>query len=331
MQTVPVLCLSDAREDTARSIKERSITTVSLNADFFNEEVIEYCEALESITTLILSNKVLDRFSVIRPNHRYETTECLFAVHRVHIFKGRTEFEFAHSLPVFPNLRELHLHKYNSFDVDLKTLSCLPNLRHFDFRGVEPADDITLFEHDSEDGYEETLHDLPPGGLQKLERMAGMSIVLFNQPGIATFVKNLPMLKHFKIKNLQLCCDESAGQILSLESLELLGLRGNKWDEFMIFLRCIPNLRASEFASCRMHGLDLRLHSLATACPRLTVIKLTNIRTLNEEVLKRIVFEVKQLQVLEVRLHSGDLKQLSDGAVSNLLGNATSIISLLGI
>ena len=64
MQAVPVLCLSDAREDTARSIKERSITTVSLNADFFNEEVIEYCEALESLTTLILSNKVLDRLSL---------------------------------------------------------------------------------------------------------------------------------------------------------------------------------------------------------------------------------------------------------------------------
>ena len=43
------------------------------------------------------------------------------------------------------------------------------------------------------------------------------------------------------------------------------------------------------------------------------------------------MFDVKQLQVLEVRLHSGDLKQLSDGAVANLLGNATSIISLLGI
>ena len=43
------------------------------------------------------------------------------------------------------------------------------------------------------------------------------------------------------------------------------------------------------------------------------------------------MFEVKLLQVLEVRLHSGDLKQLSDGAVANLLGNATSIISLLGI
>ena len=64
MQTVPVLCLSDASEDTARSRKERSITTVSLNADFFNEEVIEYCEALESLTTLILSNKVLDRLSL---------------------------------------------------------------------------------------------------------------------------------------------------------------------------------------------------------------------------------------------------------------------------
>ena len=99
----------------------------------------------------------------------------------------------------------------------------------------------------------------------------------------------------------------------------------------MILHRCIPNLRALEFASCRTHGLDLRLLSLATACPKLTVIKLTNIRTLNEEVLKRIVYEVKQLQVLEVRLHSGHLKQLSDGAVSNLLGNATSIISLLGI
>ena len=98
-----------------------------------------------------------------------------------------------------------------------------------------------------------------------------------------------------------------------------------------LFLRCIPNLRALEFESCRTHGLDLRLHSLATACPKITVIKLPNIRTLNEEVLKRIVFEVKLLQVLEVRLHSGDLKQLSDGDVSNLLGNATSIISLLGI
>ena len=76
METVPVLCLLDASEDTARSIKERSITTVILNADFFNEEVIDYCEALESITTLILSNKVLDRFSVIRPDYCYETTVC---------------------------------------------------------------------------------------------------------------------------------------------------------------------------------------------------------------------------------------------------------------
>ena len=120
------------------------------------------------------------------------------------------------------------------FPGPLKALSCLPNLRHFEFRGVEPADDITLFVYDSEDGYEEPLHDLPPGGLQKLERMAGVSIVLFNQPGITAFVKNLPMLKHFKIKNSQLCCDESAGQILSLESLELLGLHGNKWDEYDI-------------------------------------------------------------------------------------------------
>ena len=208
----------------------------------------------------------------------------LFAVHRVDIFKGRTEFDFAHSLPVFPYLRELHLYKYNSFDVDLKALSCLPNLRHFEFRGVGLADDITLFEYDSEDGHEEPLHDLPPGGLQKLERMAGVSITIFNQPGITAFVKNLPMLKHFKIKNSQLCCDESAGQIPYLESLELLGLHGNKWDEFMTFLRCVPNLRALE--SCRTHGLhaDLRLHTLATACPKLTVIKLTNIRTLYEEV-----------------------------------------------
>ena len=63
-----MLCFLDVCENTALSIKERKIVTVSLNSDFFNEEVVEYCEALESITTLVLSNKVQDRFSAFSPD-----------------------------------------------------------------------------------------------------------------------------------------------------------------------------------------------------------------------------------------------------------------------
>ena len=311
-QSLPVLRLSDASEDTARSIKERSITTVSLNPRFYNKRALKYLETLEDVKTLVLWNTVLNRFSIRRSEYQYKSIECLL-VHCVHIFKGRFEVEF--ELPVFPNLKELHLYRYNCQDVDLSAFSCLPNLRHFEFCQIEPEDELS-------DNYDEIMHFIPPGTLQKLERIAGVDIAILEE---------LPMLKHYKIKGSYLLVEQNDGEKLSLESLESLGLPAISWKEFTCSLRCAPSLKALALASCSVSGLRWRVHSLATSCPMLSVIKLTNVRKLHEKVLKQILFELKHLQVMEVRLRSGNLMQLTDSTVSELLEGGTSIISLLGV
>ena len=313
-QSLPVLRLSDASEDTARSIKERNISTVSLNPRFYNKRALKYLETLEDVKTLVLWNTVLNRFSIRHSDYQYKSVECLL-VHCVHIFKGRFEVEFVYSLPVFPNLKELHLYRYNCQDVDLSAFSCLPNLRHFEFCRVEPEDELS-------DGYAENMHFIPPGTLQKLERIAGVDIAILEE---------LPMLKHYKIKGSYSLVEQNDGEKLSLESLESLGLPAISWEKFTCFLRCAPSLKALALASCSVSGLSGRVQSLATSCPMLSVIKLTNVRKLHEKVLKQILFELKHLQVMEVRLRSGNLMQLTNSTVSELLEGGTSIISLLGV
>ena len=328
-QSVPVLRLSDVSEDTVRSIKERNITTISLNRYLYfcdEEHILKYCEALEPIKTLVFNDESLDQLSVFHPDYECKSIECILSVLRLGISEENNR-AFERSLPVFPNLRELHLYNYTSFDVELSKLGCLPNLSHIEYYGMYQSDVMRLFMYDPY-----IVNFLPPGGLQKLARMAGVTVAIFNQLCIRAIVESFPMLKHFKAECSFFHCDKNDGQILSLESLELRGLLFYGWIDLAVFLGCVPNLRALAVASSCLSGLERRLlHSLATSCPKLTVIKLTNITDIHEKVLKQIVVVVKQLQVLEVRMVHDQLIHLSDSAVSELLESAKSLISLLGI
>ena len=223
----------------------------------------------------------------------------------------------------------------------------LPCMKHLEFKEtgnyLVRQENVGLYIQ----SYDElSLAYMPDGGFCGLERLAGVHLHINNIQQMSTLIVNLPNVKHLRICyrsrfDFSYLTEEErndgANKFTSLESLEM-GLPTDCREHVSLFLECLPNLKALELYCdknfYRSDAFDDPLHALVKVCPKLIVLKLSNMREpISETLMRQIITKLNSLQVL-VLTPSPDHNDLlipSENLVNDILKSGRKLTSLIGV